>query len=307
MGLSSPKGGYRLVTRGDLDGLACAVLVTTCETVGEIALVHPQAVADGRFTVETRDIVANLPYAAGCAKWFDNHQLTDARSTPAPDFDGRYGQAPSAARLVYQYYLPSHQELARHAELLDETDRLDSANLSVKDIVDPEGFILLGYTLDPRSGFGEFREYFEHLLELIRDGGPGAVFESPRVEERVSLMRRQDARFRELTLANSRREHNVVVTDFRPLDSKPVGNRFLVYTLFPEANVSLRIHWGPRRESVAVSVGHSILNRGCRTNVGVLMSMYGGGGHRGAGSCVIDLGKADAGIAEIVQTLRRNG
>jgi hypothetical protein len=297
----------RLVTRGDLDGLTCAVLISSCEEIDEIALVHPQLIADRRFDVTRADILANLPWHPECGKWFDNHQLTDERSTPTAGFEGRYGQAPSAAHLVYDHYLPKHPELRRFEELLQETDRLDSANLTVEDIVEPSGYILLGYTLDPRTGLGRFREYFDHLLELLKSEDPRRVFESPRVQERVERIRQQDARFREATLEHSRRDGNVVVTDFRGLDEAPVGNRFLVYTLFPEANVSARIHWGPRRERVAVSVGHSILNRTNRTNVGVLLSLYGGGGHRGAGSCMLAADVADTRIAEIVAALRRIG
>jgi hypothetical protein len=297
----------RLVTRGDLDGLTCAVLITSCESVDEIALIHPQAIADRRFEVSRQDILANLPWHPDCGKWFDNHQLTDERSSPASGFEGRYGQAPSAAHLVYDYYLPRHPELSRFEELLRETDRLDSAELTVEDVVEPEGYILLGYTLDPRTGLGRFREYFDHLLEQLKGEHPRRVLESPLVKERVQRIREQDARFRELTLAHSRCDGNVVVTDFRALDEMPVGNRFLVYTLFPEANVSARIHWGPGREQVAISVGHSIINRTNRTNVGVLLSLYGGGGHRGAGSCMLELDVADTRIAEIVAALRRNG
>jgi len=297
----------RLVTRGDLDGLTCAVLISSCEAVDDVALVHPQLIADRRFEVTRNDILANLPWHPDCGKWFDNHQLTDERSTPAAGFEGRYGQAPSAAHLVYDYYRPRHPELSRYEELLRETDRLDSGDLGVKDIVEPEGYILLGYTLDPRTGLGRFREYFDHLLERLKGEQPGRVLESPLVQERVDRIREQDARFRELTLAHSSRDANVVITDFRGLETSPVGNRFLVYTLFPEANVSARIHWGPRRERVAVSVGHSIINRTNRTNVGVLLSLYGGGGHRGAGSCMLSPDIADTKIAEIVAALRRNG
>jgi hypothetical protein len=297
----------RLVTRGDLDGLTCAVLITSCEEVDEIALVHPQLIADRRFEVTREDILANLPWHPECAKWFDNHQLTDERSTPAAGFEGRYGQAPSAAHLVFEHYRPHHPELDRFEELLRETDRLDSAELTVDDIVDPEGYILLGYTLDPRTGLGRFREYFDHLLEQLKGDQPRRVLESPLVQERVARIREQDAVFRETTLAHSRQDGNVVVTDFRSLEKLPVGNRFLVYTLFPEANVSARIHWGPGRERVAVSVGRSILNRTNRTNVGVLLSLYGGGGHKGAGSCMLAPDVADTRIAEIVAALHRNG
>jgi hypothetical protein len=306
VGVAHPA--FRLVTRGDLDGLTCAVVITSCENVDGIELVHPQEIADRRFDVRPRDIIANLPYHPECAKWFDNHQLTDARCTPAPGFVGRYGRAPSAARLAYEYYSDRHPELRRYADLLSDTDKLDSANLSVGDIVEPKGFLLLGFTLDPRTGLGDYKEYFQHLLERLKStDDPRRVLRSVEVEDRVKRIQEQDEQFRRLLIAHSRSTGNVVVTDFRPLDQAAVGNRFLIYTLFPETNVSVRIQWGPRRKRVAVNVGHSIINRGSQTNIGVLLSLYGGGGHRGAGSCTIEAEGADVTIAEIVAALRRNG
>lgn len=297
----------RLVTRADLDGLTSALLITSCEQVSAVELVHPQDITDKRVAIGPDDILANLPYHPQCGKWFDHHLLTESNERPPAHFEGRYGLAPSAARVVYEYYAPAHPELKRYEGLLAETDRLDAAQLNIDDVLEPRGHILLGYTLDPRTGLGAYREYFLLLLEALKQQPIEAVLELPEVRARVERLRAQDEAFREATLKHSRLDGNVVVTDFRSLDQVPVGNRFLVYTLYPQANVSLRIHWGPGRERVAVAVGHSIFNRTCRTKVGELMSSYGGGGHRGAGTCVLALDTAEAQIAEIVAELKLRG
>ncbi len=298
----------RLVTRADMDGLTCAVLVTSCERIDEILLIHPQDVTDGRFVATNDDVLANLPYAPGCGKWFDHHLLTASNPLPPEHFDGRYGLAPSAARNAYDYYLPRQPKLQAYAELVDEADRMDSAQLTYEDVLDPKGYVLLGLTLDPRTGLGSYQEYFHLLLRALGDRRPiEEILCLPEVQERVDRMRSQDGRFRELTLAHSRLDSNVIVTDFRTVDPVPVGNRFLVYTLFPTANISLRAHRGPRPDVIAVAVGHSIFNRTSRTNVGVLMSRYGGGGHRGAGTCLLPADRAEQGVAEMVTAMKRDG
>jgi hypothetical protein len=296
----------RLVTRPDLDGLTCAVLLSECETIDAVELVHPQDVAERRVTITADDVLANLPYHPACGMWFDNHLLTDPKAMPPSGFKGRYGKAPSAARLVYEHYLSSQPAIARHETLVNETDRLDSAQLTLEDVVAPAGYVLLGLTLDPRTGLGSLREYFDELLPALRTRPLEAVLALPSVRERVARMREQDQAFRDAALAHSRTQGHVVVTDFRGLDPLPVGNRFLIFTLFPEASASVRIQWGPRRERVSVSAGRSIFNRRSKANIGVLMSLHGGGGHAGAGACLLEPATADARIAEIVKSLERN-
>jgi len=297
----------RLVTRGDLDGLTCALIITACETIDAIELVHPQEMTERRFPIAPRDIIANLPYHPACGKWFDNHLLTDAGLMPKKGFDGKYGNAPSAARMVYEYYLARHASLSKHEPFLAEVDRFDSGQLTREDVLNPAGVILLGYTLDPRTGLGAFKDYFSSLLSALRTKTVDEVLRLPEPKERTSRMREQDARFREVTAAGSTVQGNVVLTDFRAIGELPVGNRFLVYTLFPEANIQVRLAWGPKRERVVVNVGWSIFNRTCKTNVGVLMSLYGGGGHKGAGSCMLPVETADAQVRQMVDTLRGNG
>jgi hypothetical protein len=301
------EASMRLVTRGDLDGLTSAVFITSCESVDEIVLVHPQDITEKRLAITSEDILANLPYHPGCGKWFDHHLLTDSNERPPEVFDGRYGLAPSAARVVYEYYVGSHPEIQKHERLLAETDRLDSAHLNIDDVLDPKEYILLGYTLDPRTGLGAYHDYFSKLVEWLKTRPIQEIMTTPEVRERVQRIKDQDTRFREVTLARSRLEGNVVLTDFRDENPPPVGNRFIVYTLFPQASISLRVHWGPSREHVAAAVGHSIFNRTSRTNVGELMSRYGGGGHKGAGTCLLPAARADALIAEMMATMKKDG
>ena len=296
----------RLVTRGDFDGLVCAVIITSNETIDDIELTHPQDIAKNRINIHGTDILANLPYHPNCGKWFDHHLQTDADHRPPRKFEGAYAVAPSAAGVVYDYYggagrMPEFEELVRQA------DQLDSAQLTFDDVQNPSGHILLGYTIDGRSGLGSFDDYFRLLLKLIKKQPIEKILEHPQVKRRCEQMRTDDESFREAILANSREDGNVVITDFRGLDKLPTGNRFLIYMLYPEVNVSVRVHWGPQRRFVVAAVGHSIFNRTCKTNVGEMMSRYGGGGHKGAGATSLPSGREDEAIGKIVEDLKRNG
>lgn len=296
----------RLVTRGDLDGLACAVVISACEEIEWVRLVHPQQIANRELTITSHDILANLPFHPQCGKWFDNSRKSSSQPEPPAQFVGSYREAPSSARVVYDYYLPDHPELDEHAAFIDAVDRLDSGDLTREDVEDPRGYILLGYTLDPRSGLGAFEDYFHLLLESLQEGPLEEILKMPEVVERVQRMREQDEAFREITRTHSRQDGNVVITDFRPVYPIPPGNRFLVYTLFPEAVVSIRLHWGPAREEVIVAVGNSVLNRSGHIDVGSVLSRFGGGGHPGAGSCVFKPDEVDARLPELVRALEND-
>jgi hypothetical protein len=296
----------RLVTRGDLDGLTCAVLISQNESIDDILLIHPQDITDRRVAIRRDDILANVPYHPDCAVWFDHHLQTQNNARPPAVFKGAYGHAPSAARLVYDYF-GGRAKMPQYSRLVLETDRLDAANLTPRDVTDPQGFIRLGFTLDGRTGLGAFEDYFKWLVRELRERPDDAIVDHPKVQERWQRIAENEARFRELTEKHSRLDGNVVITDFRPLDETPIGNRFLVYALFPTANVSVRIHWGPERSFPIVAVGHSIFNRSCKTSVGDLMSRWGGGGHRGAGTTPLKGVDGDAAIAEIIATLKKNG
>ncbi|HEV8433480.1 MAG TPA: exopolyphosphatase, partial [Thermoanaerobaculia bacterium] len=297
-------------TRGDLDGLTSAVIITMKEPIDDITLVHPQDITDKRVKITKNDVLANLPYHPEAGIWFDHHLLTESNEKPPEDFKGRYAVAPSAARLVYDYYLerdPNDEKLKDLATLVHETDRLDSAQLTPSDVEDPRGYILLGYTIDSRSGLGAFADYFKKLVDWLKTMSIDDVLAQPEVAQRIERLRRDQEDFKTLLQRNSFTLNNVVITDLREIKQLPTGNRFLVYTLFPEQNVSLRVHWGPYHESVIAAVGHSIFNRTCNTSVGELMSRWGGGGHRGAGTCVLPLESAAEAIDEILFELQANG
>src|SRR5436305_7544377 len=274
----------RLVTRGDLDGLTCAVLLSLNEEIDGISLIHPQDISDGRADIRPGDIIANLPYHPDCDMWFDHHLHTATPHVPLGAVKGRFAEAPSAARLVYEFY-GGEAAMPQFAELVRETDRLDSANLTPADVLLPEGYIKLGFTIDGRTGMGTFEKYFLHLVDLLGSGATiDAVLADVSVRRRCELLDSENELFQAELRTHSRLDGNVVLTDFRDLDHTPIGNRFLVYALFPEANVSARIHWGPNKTFPMLLLGHSIFNRTCKTNVGELAARYGGGGHKGAGS-----------------------
>ncbi len=294
----------RIVTRGDMDGLVGAVIVSLHETIDDILLIHPQDITGDRVDIRSDDILINVPYHQDCAMWFDHHQHTATYSEPPRAFKGAYGLAPSAARLVYEYY-GGVEVMPQFEELIGETDRVDSANLKPGDVITPQGYIQLGFTIDGRTGLGAFYDYFLTLFDLLKKALPvDEVLAHPAVSRRCEHMARQQSVFRKALEEHSTVTDNVVVTDFRTLAKVPVGNRFLVYAVFPEVNVSIRLHWGPQRETVMAVIGHSIFNRTCSTDVGRLAARFGGGGHRGAGSIPLDPASADLKVRTLIAELR---
>src|SRR3954471_20329579 len=223
----------RLVTRGDLDGLTCAVLLSLNEEIDSISLIHPQDISDGRADIRPGDIIANLPYHPGCAMWFDHHLHTATANIPEEAFRGVFAQAPSAARLVYEYY-GGEAAMPQFAELVRETDRLDSANLTPTDVLDPQSYIKLGFTIDGRTGIGHFEDYFHDLVDLLRNETPiEDVLDDPSVKARCLLIESENQHFCEALREHSHVDGNVVITDFRGLNHTPIGNRFLIYALYP--------------------------------------------------------------------------
>jgi len=270
-----------------------------------VRLVHPQQIVHKEVTITKDDILANLPYHPAARLWFDNDLATASDTPPPEQLHDRYAGAPSAAHIVYEHYSAEHPQIERFKPLLDAVDQLDTARLTTDDILDPQGYLLLGFTLDPRTGLsGPIDDYFHVLLDGLKEEGLEAILRYPEVVEREKALREQYRLFEEALQRSSRQEDNVVVTDFRDADPIPVGNRFIVYTLFPETNVSVRLQWGPVRERIVVSVGRSTLNRTSTVDVGELMARYGGGGHAAAGSCMLKPDAADAQVAEIVAALK---
>jgi len=294
----------RLITRADLDGLTCALLLREVESIDKVDFAHPKDVQDGKVEVTGDDILANLPYDERAALWFDHH-VSQADFSWNANMRGAYDVAPSAARVIANHY--KSPKFERYQNLLEETDRLDAAILTKDDIINPQGWILIGYTLDPRTQLPRYQDYFRHVMEMARTKTPEQILADPEVKARVDAMRAQEAAFLAHLQADSHLDKNVVVTDLRGKGVPATGNRFLIYTLFPEANVSMRIADGFGGEVVSIQLGHSILNRTCHTNVGDLLAEYGGGGHEGAGTAQPSKADADRVIGEILATLHRNG
>ncbi len=294
----------RLVTRADLDGLTSAILLQEVEAIDRVDFAHPKDVQDGKFEITGDDVLANLPFDERAALWFDHH-LSQVDQGTRYGVAGKFSLAPSAARVIHDHY--QSPKFERFAELLDATDRLDAALLTRDDIVDPQGWILIGYTLDPRSGLGAFKDYFRHIMELAKTKSAAEILADPEVAKNVAKLRAENEAFKAHLLAVSKLKGNVVITNVRGMKDLPSGNRFLIYDLFPTANVSVRVADGHDGSYVSIQVGHSILKRDCHTNIGDLMSQYDGGGHVGAGTCQPKTPEARRVLGEIVEALQRNG
>jgi len=298
----------RLVTRADWDGLVCAALLSIVEHIEFIQFTYPKDVQDGKVLIHRDSIIANLPYHPDAAMWFDHHISEEERGAHAgTEFKGKFGPSLSAARLVFEFYA-SDGRLRKYAGLVEATDRIDSAQLTLEDVLDPAGYVLLAYTMDPRTGLKDLdREaYFLMLMDLLKSKSVEEILALPEVKHLTARLRAEDQQFRQALLHHSRLDGNVIVTDFRGIEA-PAGNRFLVYTLFPDANVSARLFDSPDGQISTISVGHSIFNRTCQTNVGKLLVEYGGGGHRGVGTAQFPKAEAEAKFQEIIRRLKEAG
>ncbi len=295
----------RLITRGDMDGLTCYVLISEMEDIVDVLFAHPKDMQNGNWDVREGDIIANLPYHPNCSMWFDHHTSEVHRLTSGTHIKGKHGEAPSAAQLVYEFY--NSPVLKKYERLVDETNKMDSAMVDIDDVLDPAGYTLLFYTIDPRTGFGTYKDYFKKLATWIKTLALEDILEIPEVKERCERVVREQDEFLEVLKQYSRVDGNVIVTDLRGLKDLPAGNRFLVYTLFPDTNVSVRIFDGKAGEFTVAALGHNIFNKTCNTDLGLLLAEYGGGGHAGAGTVQFPITEADAGIAEIIERLKANG
>ncbi len=294
----------RLITRTDLDGLTSAVFITVMEKIDEVIFVEPKLMQDGKFDVTDHDIIANLPYHPKCALWFDHHASQDIHMDK--EYRGKFAIAPSCARVIYDFY-EKPEELNPFEHLLIETDRVDSAQLTMEDVMSPKGWVLVSYTLDPRSGVDAFEDYFQRMIGWIMTHPVDEILQIPDVKEKVDRYFADENRFKEALQKHTRQDGNVIITDQRGVDKFPSGNRFLVYTLFPESNISVRLFKGKEPGVTVCAVGHSIFNRTSNTHVGKLMAEYGGGGHKGAGTCQVPDAEADVKVQEIIGRMKKDG
>jgi len=292
----------RIVTRPDFDGIVCAVLLSEALNIREpVKWVEPNELQRGLVNIRKGDIIANLPYRDNCTLWFDHHYTNRIFRS----FRGVFKIAPSAAGLIYEYY---KDHLKRdYRELIAATDKIDAADLTLDQVLQPEkyNYILLSMTVF--NGDVSCEPYWNKLVELIGKYDIQRVLEEPEVKQRCEAVIEQNNQYTVILKENTHLENNVSITDFRHLPHTPIGNRFLVYSVFPDSYVNIRIRKEEKdREMIAVNVGHSIFNRGCKVNVGLLLAEFGGGGHRGAASTRFHVSKAEAYLPQIIETLQKN-
>jgi len=301
----------RLITRADFDGLACGAILMELGVVDTWKFVHPKDLQDGKIEINENDLLANVPYAEGCGMWFDHHASELERIDPDLDVDGVRSPAPSAARIVYEYF-GGVGRLPHLEEMVEAVDKVDSAQLSVDDIVNPKGWILLGFIMDPRTGLGRHQnfaignwELMEELMDACRDFGIDELLMFPNVAERVEYYHKQSVEFRDMILKYSRTDGHVIITDIRGVETIHTGNRFLLYSLFPEQNISIWLADG-FAGSCMIAVGHSIINRTSSVYVGHIMASYGGGGHRKVGTCQVPNEEVDGIVSAIVEEFNKS-
>jgi nanoRNase/pAp phosphatase (c-di-AMP/oligoRNAs hydrolase) len=304
----------RLVTRSDFDGLVCAALLQELGVLDEIKFVHPKDVQDGLVEITDRDITTNLPYVPGVRLAFDHHASETQRVQGSPENHVILPDALSAARVVYDHFGGSERFDRVSAELMDAVDKADSARFSLEEIRDPSGWILLSFLMDPRTGLGRFRDFRisnYQLMMLLIDAcvemGVEEILQLPDVAERVALYNEHAAAAEAQLLERSSVHGETVVLDLREDEIIHPTNRFMIYALRPDCNLSIHVLWGLKRQNTVFAMGKSITNRSSRTDVGALMLSYGGGGHEAAGTCQVPNEDAERVLGELCAEVSARG
>jgi nanoRNase/pAp phosphatase (c-di-AMP/oligoRNAs hydrolase) len=305
------SGKYRLLTRSDMDGLVCAVILKELGILGDISFQHPKDVQDGKVAVGPKDILTNLPYVPGCGMCFDHHASEGIRNagieTPNYILDPH---AKSAARVVYDHFGGADTLPNISLQMMEAVDKADSAGFSMTDVLDPQGWELLSFLMDARTGLGRFRNFrvsnYQLMMDLIdscRDMTIAEILALPDVQERVELFQDQHVAFRAQIERVAEIHGSLVVLDLRHEDVIHAGNRFVVYAMYPQCDVSMHVMWGREKQNTVYTVGKSIFDRGNPMNVGELMLEYGGGGHHAAGTCQGDNETADDRKYELIDRI----
>ena len=281
----------RLVTRSDFDGLVCGALLLEAGVIDSWKFAHPKDLQDGLVEVNENDCLANVPFVEGCGLWFDHHSSEHERLELAGKYKGESRLTHSCARIIYEYD-GGAEKFPQFGEIMEAVDKVDSGNLTAGEVLNPTGWILIGFLMDPRTGLGRWREFsisnyqlMEKLLEACRTMSTQEILELPDVKERIAVYWEQTEKFKEMVKAHTRVDGNVIITDLRGVSPIYTGNRFLIYSLYPEQNISAWIVSGREGKGCSAAVGYSILNRTASLDVGSLMLKYGGGGHKKVGTC----------------------
>jgi nanoRNase/pAp phosphatase (c-di-AMP/oligoRNAs hydrolase) len=304
----------RLVTRSDFDGLVCAALLKEMGILEEIKFVHPKDMQDGLVEITDRDITTNLPYVPGVRLAFDHHESETLRLDETAENHVIVPGALSAARVVYDYFGGAERFTRVSEPLMDAVDRADSARFSLDEIRTPSGWILLSFLMDPRTGLGRFRDFrisnYQLMMELIDaclELSVEEVLELPDVAERVALYHEHATAAQAQLLECSTVHDNVVVVDLREQKTIHPTNRFMIYALRPECNLSIHVLWGLKQQNTVFAMGKSIVDRSSQTDVGALMLSYGGGGHEAAGTCQVANERAERVLRELVERVNVDG
>ena len=299
----------RLITRSDFDGLACGALLESMGLIDDWLFVHPKDIQEGLINATKNDVVANVPYIEGCGLWFDHHSSEEERLGKDVKFEGLTKKAPSCAHVVYDYY--GEEKLGKFAEMIKYVDKMDSADLTIEEIRYPTGWILLGFITDPRTGLGRIHNFTISNFDLMKKLAK-ATFTKPieeilamdDVKERIDVYFEQQDLFIEMVKKHAKTEGKAIYVDLRDVETINAGNRFLLYSLFPEQNISLWVVDGKKKVNTVITAGYSIVNKTATVDIGSLMLKYGGGGHRTVGTCQVAFDEADKTISEIIAAIK---
>ena len=299
----------RLVTRSDFDGLACAALLKEAGIIDSWKFAHPKDLQDGLVEVDENDCLANVPFVEGCGLWFDHHSSEQERQKLEGKYKGESRITPSCARIIYEYY-GGKDKFPQFDDMMEAVDKVDSAHRTLDEVLNPSGWILVGFIMDPRTGLGRWRNFrisnyqlMEMLIDACRTMSTEEILALPDVVERIDVYHEQAEKFKEMVKANTRVEGNVIISDLRGVDPIYSGNRFMIYSMYPEQNISAWIVSGKGGEGCSVAVGYSIINRSSDVNVGSLMLKYGGGGHKAVGTCQFSNETMDEKVPELLKEL----
>ncbi|HEY8025424.1 MAG TPA: exopolyphosphatase [Burkholderiaceae bacterium] len=305
---------YRLITRSDFDGLVCAVLLRHLELIDEIKFVHPKDMQDGKIEVSDQDLTTNLPYVPGVHLAFDHHLSETKRNTGERPNHIIDPDAPSAARVVYDYYGGLKAFPAEWNDMMAAVDKGDSAQFNRDEILQPAKWDLLNFLMDARTGLGRFREFrisnynlMMDLIEYCRNHSIEQIMQLPDVKERVDIYFEHEPKFKEQIKRCTVVHGNLVVLDLRKEETIYAGNRFMIYAMYPATNISIHVLWGLKNQNTVFATGKSILNRTSKTNIGDLMLSYGGGGHENAGTCQVENDKSDEVLKALVAKINADG
>ena len=281
----------RLITRSDFDGLACGALLLEAGIIDHWKFAHPKDLQDGLVEVTEDDCLANVPYVPGCGLWFDHHSSEHERLDLQGKYKGESRVAPSCARIIYEYY-GGEKRFPQFEDLMQAVDKVDSGALSIDDVQNPQGWVLIGFLMDPRTGLGRWRDFtisnyqlMEKLLVACHSMTTEQILAMPDIQERVVVYNEQTEKFKEMVRAHTKTVGKVIISDLRGVDPIYTGNRFMIYSMYPEQNISAWIVSGKGGKGCSAAVGYSVLNRTSDVDVGKLMLKYNGGGHRAVGTC----------------------